>query len=162
MISRPTRTNDGRGRNELRTSDKAKAVGGAFDVHRRVAGYRALRLFLTKRRSGKWAVRGQQRLLNRPPTQSPPLRQSGPRPIFLDRLGWWTSTFLSGPFVPLLCAPALRPARLLGCLASPRLLASGHAHPRALAHEPCSSATPIACTSQVPTRWHLLLGTPTR
>jgi hypothetical protein len=68
MISRPTRTNDGRGRNELRTSDKAKAVGGAFDVHRRVAGYRALRLFLTKRRSGKWAVRGQQRLLNRPPT----------------------------------------------------------------------------------------------
>jgi hypothetical protein len=46
---------------------------------------------------------------------------------------------------PLLRAPALRPARLLGCLASPRRLASGH-H---LASPPRLRTHASACTSQV-------------
>jgi hypothetical protein len=41
-----------------------------------------------------------------------------PDPLVLSEL-------VGGPS-PLLCAPALRPAHLLGCLASPRLLASGY------------------------------------
>jgi hypothetical protein len=51
---------------------------------------------------------------------------------------------------PPVCAPDRRPARLLSCLASPRLLASGN-H----SASPVCLCTPVSCTSQV------LLGVPT-
>jgi hypothetical protein len=41
-------------------------------------------------------------------------------------------------YPPPVCAPARRPARLLGCLASPRLLASGHRHS-------ASPVYPVSC-----------------